>query len=59
MAEAHEESNFVQHVPCDSCGSTDANSLYDDGHQYCFGCQTFVKGDSGSDGDGYFQSQLV
>lgn len=39
------ESEFVSHVPCESCGSSDANSLYDDGHQYCFGCQTYVKGD--------------
>jgi len=50
MAEHQTESNFIQHVPCDSCGSTDANSLYDDGHQYCFGCQTYVKGD-GDDTD--------
>lgn len=43
--EAHTESEFVSHVPCENCGSSDANSLYDDGHQYCFGCQTYVKGD--------------
>lgn len=34
----HEESEFVRHLPCDSCGSSDANSLYTDGHTYCFSC---------------------
>lgn len=32
------ESEFVQHVPCEKCGSSDANALYDDGHTYCFSC---------------------
>lgn len=45
MSNQHNDSNFVQHVPCDNCGSSDANSLYDDGHQYCFACETFVPGD--------------
>ena len=40
-----EDSKFVRHEPCGSCGSSDANSLYDDGHQWCFSCQTFVPGD--------------
>lgn len=41
------ESNFVSHIPCENpkCGSTDANSLYDDNHQYCFACETYVPGD--------------
>lgn len=29
---------FIRHVACDSCGSTDANSLYGDGHTHCFSC---------------------
>lgn len=33
-----EESNFVAHIPCENCGSSDANSLFDDGHTYCFAC---------------------
>lgn len=33
------ESNFVMHVPCPLCGSSDAGSLYDDGHCFCFVCQ--------------------
>jgi len=32
------ESEFVRHIPCDNCGSSDANSLYTDGHTYCFVC---------------------
>lgn len=36
-----DESEFIQHIPCDSCGSSDANSLYSDGHTYCFSCETY------------------
>lgn len=32
---------FIKHVPCEKCGSSDANSLFDDGHEYCFKCATF------------------
>ena len=32
------ESEFVRHMPCDNCGSSDANSLYTDGHTFCFVC---------------------
>ncbi len=32
------ESEFVRHLPCDNCGSSDANSLYSDGHTFCFVC---------------------
>jgi len=35
------ESEFVRHLPCESCGSSDANSLYSDGHTYCFACQSY------------------
>ena len=31
-------SEFVRHMPCENCGSSDANSLYSDGHTYCFVC---------------------
>ena len=37
---AHIESEFVRHTPCINCGSSDANSLYSDGHAYCFVCHT-------------------
>lgn len=33
-----EESSFLYHVPCEKCGSSDANSMYSDGHTHCFGC---------------------
>ena len=29
---------FVQHGPCEACGSSDANSIYTDGHTHCFSC---------------------
>lgn len=32
------QSKFVKHIPCEHCGSKDANSLYDDGHTHCFSC---------------------
>lgn len=37
-------SKFIKHVECAECGSSDANSLYDDGHQYCFACNAYVNG---------------
>lgn len=40
-----EDSEFISHVPCDNCGSSDANSLYTDGHQFCFACDTWKPGD--------------
>ena len=35
------ESEFVRHLPCDNCGSSDANSLYSDGHTFCFACNVY------------------
>jgi twinkle protein len=40
-----DESTFLRHIPCENCGSSDANSLYSDGHQFCFACNTHTKGD--------------
>ena len=34
-------SKFLKHIPCGVCGSSDGNSLYDDGHEYCHVCQSF------------------
>lgn len=45
MANDNDSSDFIRHEPCSNCGSSDANSLYSDGHQFCFGCQTYVAGD--------------
>lgn len=39
------ESEFIRHIPCDNCGSSDANSLYSDGHTFCFSCNTHKNGD--------------
>jgi len=40
-----ESSEFVIHLPCENpdCGSSDANSLYSDGHTHCFACNTTVQ----------------
>ena len=35
------ESEFVRHLPCETCGSSDANSLYTDGHTFCFSCNAY------------------
>ena len=34
-----QESEFVGHEPCPSCGSKDNLARYTDGHGYCFGCR--------------------
>jgi len=39
------ESEFVRHIPCDNCGSSDGNSLYSDGHTFCFVCNSRTPGD--------------
>ena len=41
----NEESEFIRHEPCPNCGSSDANSIYTDGHSYCFSCQHWAPGD--------------
>ena len=35
------ESKFLKHIPCEECGSSDGNSLYDDGHEFCHVCHTY------------------
>lgn len=39
------ESNFLYHLQCPKCGSSDANSMYDDGHQYCHVCNNYIAPD--------------
>lgn len=34
-------SNFVEHGPCDKCGSSDGVGWYDDGHGTCFVCDAY------------------
>jgi twinkle protein len=45
MGADREPSHFLYHIPCDSCGSSDANSMFSDGHQHCFACDAHVNGD--------------
>lgn len=33
-----QKSSFIRHVPCPHCGSSDAGSIYTDGHFHCFSC---------------------
>ena len=40
-----DDSTFVEHTSCPSCGSSDANALYSDGHTYCFSCGAHGKGE--------------
>ncbi len=36
------DSEFVAHEPCNNCGSSDANSVYSDGHKFCFVCHAYT-----------------
>ena len=38
------KSQFIKHTECAQCGSSDANGLFDDDHQYCFACNAYVQG---------------
>jgi twinkle protein len=40
------DSNLVTKGPCNSCGSSDACGIYDDGHTFCFSCNAY-----GEEGD--------
>ncbi len=37
-----DDSEFMYHTPCNNCGSSDGNSVYSDGHTYCFVCNTYT-----------------
>ena len=32
------DSEFLEHIPCTNCSSSDAAAVYDDGHTHCFKC---------------------
>ena len=38
-------SEFIRHEACNNCGSSDGNSVYSDGHSYCFVCHAYTPGD--------------
>lgn len=40
-----DKGNFIYHTSCPSCGSSDANSVYDNGTTYCFSCRAYGKVD--------------
>ncbi len=44
----HNDSTFIRHEPCEQCGSSDARAIYDDGHSYCFSCNSQEQGDTES-----------
>ena len=37
-------SNFIKHIECTACGSSDGNSTYDDGHEFCHVCRVYKSG---------------
>ena len=39
------DSEFIRHIPCPECGSSDANSIYTDGHEFCHKCNYFKPAD--------------
>ena len=41
-------SEFLRHENCEACGSSDAKSLYSDGHAFCFSCHTYFPSDGES-----------
>lgn len=41
--------NFIKHLPCEVCGSSDAKGLYSSGTAYCFSCHTYFKADGSID----------
>ncbi|WP_458098582.1 toprim domain-containing protein [Roseomonas sp. WA12] len=44
MDREESSSTAIEKGPCD-CGSSDGRAVYDDGHAYCFVCETFTPGD--------------
>jgi Autographiviridae DNA primase/helicase len=53
-------SEVVQaHLPCPSCSSSDAYSLYSDGHGYCFSCKTYTKGNQAFETEGDYTYEFL
>lgn len=45
MDNSHDsDSVFLYHIPCDNCGSSDGNSLFSDGHTFCYVCEKWTAG---------------
>ena len=45
LSVSESDSYLISKGACDSCGSSDANALYSDGHTHCFSCSKTVAGD--------------
>jgi twinkle protein len=45
MHDTGSSTRCVGYEPCETCGSRDNVARYDDGHAYCFGCQTYYPGE--------------
>lgn len=43
MTTTAQEATFIRHESCEQCGSSDAKAIYDDGHGYCFSCETLFQ----------------
>jgi len=37
-------SRFLYHKACEKCGSKDNRGVWDDGHEFCFGCKDYISG---------------
>lgn len=42
MDNLKDESEFLHHTACPKCGSSDALSVFSDGHTYCFACEEYT-----------------
>ena len=49
----HESAKQISRGECPTCASSDGNVLYDDGHKYCFVCNTYTK----KEGDAHMNTQ--
>ncbi|AZV02354.1 DNA primase/helicase [Pectobacterium phage Q19] len=43
--EDESDSIFLHHIACEKCGSSDGNSLFSDGHTYCYVCENWEPGE--------------
>ena len=56
MNTEQQDSTFIRHESCEQCGSSDARAVYDDGHTYCFKCETHKQEDEGGDTESKHQA---
>ena len=56
---AKDASEYLYKTSCPSCGSSDANAVYSDGHHYCFSCTTYTHGEDTDQGAKPMNPQLI